>query len=85
MKLAMTQIVLGVFIIGSLVWFIGWVEPHYGSFTKLIEDVEVEFHPLPGWMIRMISWKVVSFVLGLGITGTGIVQLVKARSNETSN
>ena len=79
MKLAITQIVLGVLIVGSLVWFIGWVEWDYGSFTKLIEDVEVEFHPLPGWIVRLISWKTASFVLGLSVFGLGIVQLAKAR------
>jgi len=79
MKLAITQIVLGVLIISSLVWFIGWVEPDYGSFTKLIEDVEVEFHPLSGWIIRMISWKAASFVLGLSVLGCGIAQFVKVR------
>ncbi len=84
-RLSMTQIVLGALIIGSLVWFTGWVEWDYHPITRLVEGVEVEIRPLPGWMVRMISWKVLSFILGLGITGTGIVQLVKARSNETGN
>ena len=79
MKLAITQIVLGVLIIGSLVWFIGWVEPDYGSFTKLIEDVEVEFHPLPGWIVRLISWKAASFVLSLSVLGCGIAQFLKVK------
>ncbi len=79
MKLAITQIVLGVLIVGSLVWFIGWVEWDYGSFTKLIRDIEVEFHPLPGWTMRLISWKVVSFMLGLSVLGCGIAQFIKAR------
>jgi len=79
MKLAITQIVLGALIISSLVWFIGWVEPDYSSFTKLIEGVEVEFHPLSGWIIRMISWKAASFILGLSVLGCGIAQFVKAR------
>jgi hypothetical protein len=78
MKLAIAQIVLGVLIVGSLVWFIGWVEWDYGSFTKLIKGVEVEFHPLPGWMTRLISWKVASFVLGLSVLGCGIAQYLKA-------
>ncbi len=79
MKLAITQMVLGVLIIGSLVWFIGWVEPDYGSSTKLIRGVEVEFHPLPGWLIRLISWKAVSFMLGLSVLGCGIGQFLKAK------
>ena len=66
---------------GSLVWFIGWVELDYGSYTKLIEDgtVEVEMHPLPGWIMRLISWKTVSFILGLLVLGCGIAQFLKAR------
>ena len=79
MKLAITQIVLGVLIVSSLVWFIGWVEWDYGSYTMLYKDVEVEFHPLPGWTMRMISWKAVSFMLGLSVLGFGIAQFVKAK------
>ena len=79
MRLAITQITLGVLIIGSLVWFIGWVEPDYGSFTILREGIEVEMLPLPGWIVRMISWKAASFVLGLSVLGCGIAQFVKVK------
>ena len=82
MRLAIAQIVLGVLIVGSLVWFIGWVEWGYGSWTILREGIEVEMLPLPGWMVRMISWKVASFVVGLGVIGLGIAQLVKARRSK---
>ena len=79
MRFAITQIVLGVVIVGSLVWFMGWVELDYGSYTKLYKDVEVVIHPLPGWIMRLISWKVVSFVLGLAVLGCGTAQFIKAR------
>ena len=79
MRLAIAQIVLGVLIVGSLVWFIGWVELDYGSYTKLYKDVEVVIHPLPGWLIQLISWKVASFLLGLSVLGLGIAQFVKAK------
>ncbi len=79
MKLTITQIVLGVLIIGSLVWFIGWVEWDYGSFTILREGIEVQMLPLPGWIVRMISWKAVSFMLGLSVLGCGIAQFVKVK------
>ena len=81
MRLAITQITLGVLIIGSLVWFIGWVEPDYGSFTILREGIEVEMLPLPGWIVRMISWKAASFVLGLSVLGCGIAQFLKVKRN----
>ncbi len=83
MKLAITQIVLGALIVGSLVWFIGWVEWDYGSFTILREGIEVEMLPLPGWIVRMISWKVFSFVLSLSVLGCGIAQYFKARQQTT--
>ncbi len=79
MKLAITQIALGALIVGSLVWFIGWGELDYGSYTKLYKDVEVVIHPLPGWLIRLISWKAVSFVLGLSVLGCGIPQFLKTK------
>jgi len=79
MKLAITQMVLGVLIVGSLVWFIGWVEWDYGSFTILRGGIEVEMLPLPGWLIRLISWKAVSFMLGLSVLGCGIGQFLKAK------
>ena len=41
--------------------------------------MEVEMHPLTEWVIRMISWKAASFVLGLSVLGLGIAQFVKAR------
>jgi len=79
-RLAITQIILGAVIVSSLVWYIGWVELDYGLYTKLVEDVrEVEIRPLPGWIMRLIFWKVVSFILGLAVLGCGTVQLVKAR------
>ena len=82
-RFAITQIVLGVLTVGSLVWFIGWVEWDYGSVTRLIEGVEVEIRPLPGWVVRLISWKAASFGLGLGVIGLGIAQFVKARGVES--
>ena len=85
-KLAITQVILGVFIIGSLVWFIGWVEYDYGPLT-IVKDRfgEIEMNHLPGWEMRLIIWKAGSFILGLSVIGTGIVQKVKIRKNETIN
>jgi hypothetical protein len=79
MKLAITQIILGVLIIGSLVWFVGWVEPDSGSFVKLVEGYEVELLPLPGWITQVIFWKAVSFVIGVAILGCGITQCLRAK------
>ena len=78
-NLAIAQIVLGVLIVGSLVWFIGWVEWDYGALTIIREGVELEARPSTGWMVRMVTWKVISFLLSLAILGIGVVQYSKVR------
>ncbi len=82
MRLAVAQITLGAVIVGSLVWFIGWAEWNYGPYTTMYEGIEVELHRPPGWETRLITWKVVSFILGLAVIVTGIVQKVKAGKNK---
>ena len=72
--LAVVQIIFGVVIFGLLIWYIVSVEPEYGSYTQLIEGVEVNMHTLPGWNTGLIVWKAVSFLLGLVIIGTGAIQ-----------
>ncbi len=78
-RLAVAQIALGAVIVSSLVWFIGWAEWDYGPYTTMYKGIEVELHRPPGWEARLIIWKVVSFILGLGIMGTGIVQKVRVK------
>lgn len=77
--MAVIQIILGVLIIGSLVWFVGWVEPESDSFIKLVEGYEVELLPLPEWITHVIIWKAVSFVLGVAIISCGITQCLRPR------
>lgn len=85
-RLAIAQVVLGALLIASLVWFIGWVEWDYGPNTVFREHFgEIEMKNLPGWEIRLIIWKIASFIPGLSVVGTGIVQKVKAGRHETSN
>ncbi len=79
MRLAVAQIGLGAVIIGSLVWFIGWAEWDYGPRTTMYQGIEVELHRPPGWETRLIIWKVVSFILGLAVIVTGIVQKVRVK------
>ncbi|UCH43707.1 MAG: hypothetical protein JSW16_03995 [Dehalococcoidales bacterium] len=84
-RLAVVQVVLGALIIGALVWFIGWVEYDYGSFTEIVDNpagggtVEVEMNPVPGWVIKMVTWKAAGFVLGISVLGCGLAQWVRAR------
>jgi hypothetical protein len=79
MKLAVTQIVLGIIIIGLMVWYIGWVEPETASFIRDIEGYDVELLPLSAWATGVIVWKAVSFLLGLAILACGVVQYKQAR------
>lgn len=85
-RLAAAQIVLGVLVISSLVWFIGWVEWDYGPCIRVTEQYgEIEMKHLPGWETRLIIWKIACFILGLSVVGTGVVQKVKAGRHEASN
>ena len=85
-RLTVAQIVLGVLVVSSLVWFIGWVEWDYGPYIRVTERYgEIEMKHLPGWEMRLIIWKIASFILGLSVVGTGIVQKVKAGRHETGN
>ena len=79
-RLAVAQIVLGVLVVSSLVWFIGWVEWDYSPYIRVTERYgEIEMKHLPGWIMRLISWKVISFILGLGVLGFGMAQLSRTR------
>jgi hypothetical protein len=78
--LAVIQIVLGVLVVSSLVWFIGWVEWDYGPYIHVTEQYgEIEMKHLPGWEIKLIIWKIASLIIGLSVIGIGIGQLVKAK------
>jgi hypothetical protein len=78
-RLAIVQIALGTLVVASLIWFIGWLEFDYGSSIIVHEGIEIELHHAPGWYIKMIFWKVVSFILGLAVITCGAVQLRKDR------
>jgi hypothetical protein len=79
MKLSITQIALGVLIIGLLVWYIGWVEPETGVYYQDIEGAQVELVPVSGWVSGVVVWKAVSFLLGLAIITCGFIQYKQAR------
>jgi len=82
MKLAIAQIVLGVFILASLFGFATWVEP---GFTHIRipsaegGDVITDIFLNPGRNIPMIIWTSVYLLLGLSVLGCGIAQYLKAR------
>jgi hypothetical protein len=77
--ISVVQIALGALVIVSLVWFIGWVEFSYDTPVIVHEGVEVTLHYVSGWYMKMISWKIISFMQGIAVTGCGILQLRKTR------
>jgi hypothetical protein len=82
--LAIGQIVLGALVIAALIWFVGWVECDYGPFMYMTEKYgEIEMKHLPGWEARLVIWKVISFLLGIGVVETAIGQLIKAGKRVT--
>lgn len=85
-RVAVAQIVMGVLVISSLVWFTGWVEWDYGPYIQVTERYgEIEMKQLPGWEMKLTIWKIAYFVLGLSVVVTGIVQKVKVRRHEAGN
>ena len=82
MNLSIAQMVLGALIVGSLVAFTGWVEPgfyHIKLPPEVGSNIPTEILLNPGWNIPMMTWRAVSFVLGLSVLGCGIAQYLKAR------
>jgi hypothetical protein len=75
-----TQIVFGILVAASLVWFHGWVEFDYSSPVVIREGLDITLHYLTGWYIILILWKGASFALGLAATVCGMLELIKARS-----
>ncbi|MFC1864381.1 hypothetical protein ACFLYG_00945 [Chloroflexota bacterium] len=84
-KLSVTQIVLGIFVVGSLFAWMVWISPGYhiregiipGSDTVIRSIGLIKPNPLLG------VWAVVYPILGLSVFGCGIAQYFKARQQTT--
>jgi len=81
MKLAITQMTLGLLIIGSLFAFAVWIEPGFYHVEILNEAGIVTGGAFfnPGRNIPMRTWQAIYLVLGLSVLGCGIAQYLKAR------
>ena len=82
--LTITQIILGVLIITSLVVFTVWAERDWQPIRIIVDSKEIFPEAVmirydPKWIILLKVWKTVSFILGLAVLGCGIAQFVKAR------
>jgi hypothetical protein len=80
---SLMYISLGILFLMTLVWYLGWLEPHWESVIKRIapDGSQLIFYRDSVWTKWLISWKVISFLIGLAEIGLGIVQLRKARMN----
>ncbi len=80
-KLAIAQIVLGVLVVGSLVFWMGWVQTGYHDAFGVDPDGNIRIRILglvaPNPLLD--AWTVVYLVLGLAVLGCGIAQYFKAR------
>ena len=84
-KLAITQVILGVLVVGSIFAWMVWISTGYhiregiipGSDTVIRSIGLIKPNPLLG------VWAVVYLILGLSVFGCGIAQYFKARQQTT--
>ena len=83
-KLAIAQIVLGILIVGSLIFWAGWVSTGYYESVGTTPDGNI-IHELglqkPNPL--MDAWTIVYLLLGLSVLSCGIAQFVKAKRRIT--
>ena len=80
-KLAIAQMVLGVLVVGSLIFWVGWVSTGYlyAEGTVPGTDIHVGVFGNPGRATLLDTWPLVYFAPGLAVIGCGIAQYFKAR------
>ena len=80
-KLAITQIVLGVLVVGSLVFWMGWVSTGYHDAFGVDPDGNIRIRILGLVAPRPLIWvwAGIYFMLGLSVLGCGIAQFLKAK------
>ncbi len=85
-KLAIAQIVLGILVVGSLIYWMGWLSTGYHIREGTIPGSDTVIHSMglvaPNPLLD--AWTVVYLMLGLSVFGCGIAQFVKARHKTTS-
>lgn len=80
-KLAIVQVALGMLIIGSLVYWMGWLSTGYHVYQGTIpgSNNTLGSMGLPAYNPFLNVWKVGFLALGLSVLGCGIVQYIRAR------
>ena len=84
-KLAIAQIVMGILVVGSLIFWVGWVSTGYLYAEGMVSgsDFTVGVFMNPGRATLLETWPLVYFALGLVVIGCGIAQFIKARYKTT--
>ncbi len=85
-KLAITQIVLGILVVGSLVFWMVWVQTGYHDAFGVDPDGNIRIRILGLTKQNPLepAWMVTYFMLGLSVLGSGIAQYFKARRKKTA-
>ena len=86
-KLAITQIILGVLIVGSLISWAGWVSTGYLYAEGTVPGTDTRVIGVfgnPGRAILLETWQYIYFTLGLSVLGCGIAQYFKARRKKAA-
>ena len=81
-KLAIAQIVVGILVVGSLIYWIGWLSTGYlyAEGTVPGTDIHVGVFSNPGRATLFCkTWPLLYFTQGLAVLGCGISQYFKAR------
>ena len=80
-KLTFTQIILGMLVVGSLIYWMVWLSTGYYHSVGTDPDGNIILHVmgLPKPNPFMEVWAVVYLMLGLSVLGCGIAQYFKAR------
>ena len=81
MKLAINQIILGILVVGSLIYWMGWLSTGYFYSVGTDADGNIILHILglhkPNPFMEV--WAVAYLMLGLSVLGCGIFQYFKAK------
>jgi hypothetical protein len=85
--LSATQLLLELLVVGSLIWFIGSIDPGWGSYANTLDGgTAVIMRHDRGWVALRISSKLISLLLALAVVGSGPIGLLaKNRKPATEN
>ena len=81
-KLAIAQIILGVLVVGSVIYWMGWLSTGYLYAEGAVPGTDILWgvHSNPGRATLFFeTWPFIYFSLGVVVFGFGIAQYLNAR------